>query len=83
LPDEPQKPTDGTATIFSEEKRDKPQPKQATVTKYEIDRTMNNETAKNNRATTHAICKIAKRALAAVNHNIHLALLNPNRRKHR
>jgi hypothetical protein len=44
--------------IFSDEKRDNPQPKQATVTKYAIDRTMNNETAKSNRATTHAICKI-------------------------
>jgi len=56
-PDDTQKPK-ATATIFSDETRDSPQPKQATVTKYEIDRTMNNETAKSNRATTHAICKI-------------------------
>jgi len=58
LPDEPQQAKGRTATSFSDEKRLNPQPKQATVTKYAIDRTMNNETAKSNRATTHAICKI-------------------------
>jgi hypothetical protein len=58
LPDDAQEAERQNRNIFSEEKRDNPQPKQATVTKYAIDRTMNNETAKGNRATTHAICKI-------------------------
>jgi len=58
LPDEPQQAKGSTATVFLMKKRDNPQPKQATVTKYATDRTMNNETAKSNRATTHAICKI-------------------------
>jgi hypothetical protein len=54
----PQKPKGRTAIFFLRKKEITLKPKQATVTKYAIDRTMNNETAKNNRATTHAICKI-------------------------
>jgi hypothetical protein len=52
------KPKADPQQFFLMKKRDNPQPKQATVTKYATDRTMNNETAKNNRATTHVICKI-------------------------
>jgi hypothetical protein len=57
LPHDAQEAERQNRNIFSEEKRDNPQLKQATVTKYAIDRTMNNETAKSNRATTHVICK--------------------------